>query len=670
MIACALIIAALTALYAASGGSGGAAKNVRAGGAFVEIFADDSKLQKTLHKAKKDLEGFGNAISKIGFASLGGDVAQITLLGKALAEAVQHASGIGDLAKSLGSTTEEASRLQFAFESVGVSAEEFTRMAEGMQQKILAAARDGNEGFAQLGLSARQLMRLPLQKQLEAIGQAFGRFNDDAAKSELAAQIFGNNWQRALRLVEGGPEKLAEALGEADRAGVALSKEQVAQAREIESAWHTTVATLRQGFLEIGRALFGEADEVKRLAGEVRSFLNGITKYIRENKEMIVEVATGTATFIALDLALIGLGATITALGVLLGVASAALSGLGALLGFLLSPIGAFLAGFVAVGALVISQSDDAATAAGVMANTFEDHFSRIKAGFEEMAADAMESFNAITTYMRKGDMGAAFATTLAFLRLEWAKLTAYWTRQWVDFKGTFVDGWHDVGFAVSYIWESIGYSIKYTMLNVLNVVVKMFEYTIGQLVNKAAWLLEQVDMDETAAKLRAFTKSGGEAVAEMQRGLDKGYEEAVTDIGERRAKQQAESDKYRAAQNAGRDAEVEAAREELRKLTEGAKEDVKSIKPKSGEDAGASARRPGLGDIDFLPRATKGLFQGANNNFAAALGIGDDINRSMLRANEDTARNTADIREILAAGGGIKSEEAPRARTGDTVYR
>ena len=116
-------------------------QGIRAGRAFVELFADDSKLVRGLRQAERRLRAFGDSIRNFGF--------KLTALGSAmLAPLVASAKlfiGYGDqvakMAKRTGLSVEALSELQYAAGQSGVEVATLENGLRRMQRSIYDAGR-------------------------------------------------------------------------------------------------------------------------------------------------------------------------------------------------------------------------------------------------------------------------------------------------------------------------------------------------------------------------------------------------------------------------------------------------------------------------------------------------------------------------------------------------
>src|SRR5512133_3006131 len=100
------------------------ANGIRAGRAFVELFADDSKLARGLKNAQKKLEAFGSGIRHIGtrmMAAGGAVTAPLVAAAKAWADA---GANLALMSARTGIGVEALSALSYAAEVTGTSLED------------------------------------------------------------------------------------------------------------------------------------------------------------------------------------------------------------------------------------------------------------------------------------------------------------------------------------------------------------------------------------------------------------------------------------------------------------------------------------------------------------------------------------------------------------------
>src|SRR3990172_2143715 len=138
------------------------AQGIRAGRAFVELFADDTKLVRGLKAAERKLKAFGAGVRSIGtklFALGAGIIAPLVSASKVFAD---MGSDLVDMSQRTGTSVEALSELGYAAEQSGSDLATLEGGLRKMQKAIVAASngsKSAQESLARLGLSAEQLSR-------------------------------------------------------------------------------------------------------------------------------------------------------------------------------------------------------------------------------------------------------------------------------------------------------------------------------------------------------------------------------------------------------------------------------------------------------------------------------------------------------------------------------
>lgn len=436
---------------AARGGGGSGA--VRAGRAFVELFANDNKLYRSLDAAQARLKQFGAFAAKIGLTGTAAGGAALAPLAKTLTDAVTRGAKIDQLAKRFGTTTTEVSALAYAFETAGVTLEEFEGTIDGVRSKITAAA-DANEdviqGLASFRTNGRRLIDMPLEKQLDHLADAFTRITRESDQAEQAQSLFGASGLKMLEVIKRGSSALAERKAKAGPGGGLVSQEDATRSTNLLRAYTEAWQGVKYTVLEVGAALLPLGDGVGEASGKITTMLAGVRSWIDDNRETIQTTAKVAAVVTAGGVALVAFGAIISATGVVLGA--------------VVLPLKLVAAGVLAVGAAVgvakvavVGFFPELLLLAGIGATLVGVFADDLPAGFKSFAKDAGEAWDSVTAALGRGDIGAAARVGLALVTLEWAKATAYWTSAWNAFKSEFVDGWRDLYHAIAGGWAEIG---------------------------------------------------------------------------------------------------------------------------------------------------------------------------------------------------------------------
>ncbi|TYB83970.1 phage tail tape measure protein [Oceaniovalibus sp. ACAM 378] len=138
------------------------------------------------------------------------------------------------LAKSLGTTTTSMQVLARAGDLAGVSMQSIEQGTKDLYRRLSQAATGGGpaaDALKRLGLSARDLLKLPLDQRLGTINQALKDFIPEAQRASVAGKLFGEEGSIALARLD--PATIAQATEELKSFGFAISE---TDASKIEAA--------------------------------------------------------------------------------------------------------------------------------------------------------------------------------------------------------------------------------------------------------------------------------------------------------------------------------------------------------------------------------------------------------------------------------------------------
>lgn len=334
---------------------------VRAGRAYVEIFADSSKLASGLKAVGAKMQNLGGSISSVG-SGIAGAGAAIAGLGASVLAPMAAATNAfitaGDqlqkMAIRTGVGAEALSELSYAAAQSGTDLKTLeTGLARS--QRAITEANDGSKSmadtFARLGVNTRELASLAPDQQFQAIATAIAGISDPTERAARAMQIFGRSGTKLLPLMTDDMAKLRK---QAQELGITLTQEDADAAAKLGDAFDNVKTTISAAFLQVGAAV----------AGPLTAAADGITKitsaaavWVRENRSVVVTIgAIGAGlvvvggTVAAIGTGVIALGATITALGTVWATAGAAVSLLAAPFAGV-TALG--VAGFTAVAAII-----------------------------------------------------------------------------------------------------------------------------------------------------------------------------------------------------------------------------------------------------------------------------------------------------------------------------
>jgi hypothetical protein len=381
------------------------ASAIRAGRAFVELFAEDSALVRTLKANEKRLKDFANNIRNVGLGLAGVGAAIIAPLAVAAKTFANVGDSLDEMSQRTGVSVESLSQLQFGLDLAGSSLEGFEK-AVRKQQKTLAEAAGGSKSaqkaFTDLGLDWKQLQQLSPEEQFLAVADAISRIDDPGQRAAAALEVFGRGGAELLPLLTMGADGINKLKAEADGLGLTMSTKNAQAAAAFSDAMDTVAKVVRQIVITIGGAL---APVLTQVGQQFIAGLTAVQAWVAANQQVVNVVAAVAAGAVALGTALAGLGVATSALGSGIGVVAGAFTAVNSLLGgaiavvgALASPIGLLVAGLAALAAATIDWSgawtsikDFGASALETLAGGFSAVQQAAQPVFESIASHAAD---------------------------------------------------------------------------------------------------------------------------------------------------------------------------------------------------------------------------------------------------------------------------------------
>jgi hypothetical protein len=635
------------------------ASGIRAGRAFVELFADDRALVRGLRSAQQKLAAFGAAVRGLGTQMLAlgaGIVAPLALAAKSFADT---GSQLNDMAARTGVSVEALGELGYAAQQSGASLEDVEKAVRTMQRTITAATNGSDQAATALdriGLSAEALAGLKPEQQFAAIATALARIENPTERAAAAMGVLGKSGTTLLPMVG----DLAALRAEARRLGVVMSGGQAKLADDLGDAFDRVKASLQGVANAVGTAL---APVLLDLAAKVTGFLVGFREWIAQNQGLVVTILTvGAAVagigagLIALGLAVSGVSAGIGALASAASVAGTVISALGAVIGALFSPISLVIAGVAALGAVIVTQTTTGQQALGMLSG-----------GFQTLQADAVDAWGGIADALAAGDIGLAAKIVWATLKLEWERGTSFLLNFWdaavAGFAQIFASAWYGI--------QTVFWNVVYALADawdwVVGGITKAWNTAVGWIAGKLAQLLELVGLADKGLDLRIQTETD-----QKNAGVDQQRQQRSSARDKDLANLAAERDAVKAGISQDladkviqRDAGVEQARAELDAALAQAKQERTAVERKV-QGPGQQPVQVDLPDLDALRTSldqipatvtaeaqkldVTGSFSGAA---IGQLGVGDTTTERTAKATEETAKNTQRIARALEDGDG-----------------
>ena len=254
------------------GGSGGSSSAIRAGRAYVELTAKDAGLNQSLKRAAVQVAAFAKAtaiaIGGISIAIGGGLLASFKMV-------LDRFDAIKKASDRLGTTAEIWSALGYAIEQSGGSVEDLETGLKHLQKNLSAAADDGGEAqkaLDHLGVSADDLMNLPLDQQLKRVAEAMSDVKNPADRARYAMEIFGKSGTTLLPLMKDGAKGITDLMEEAGKVGSIVTSEQAANAERAGDAISRAWTAAKNTFMAVGAAILPSVDIIEKYSAKIVDF--------------------------------------------------------------------------------------------------------------------------------------------------------------------------------------------------------------------------------------------------------------------------------------------------------------------------------------------------------------------------------------------------------------
>lgn len=296
------------------------------GSLVVSLAMDTAKFTGDVGKASQQMARLTAEAGKIG-AALGASIGVgLKVIGGLVKESIDAADATAKMAQSLGTSTESLSQLTYAADLSGVSQEALaTSMGKLARQAADAASGSKTAGavFEAMGVQVTDANgSLKGTDQLLAeVADRFASYEDGAAKTALAQELFGKSGAQLIPLLNSGASGIDALKEEADRLGITLS----GPASKAAEAFNDNLSRLNAAKQGLGRQI------AQQLLPTLSNLTDGIFSTAKETDAFAraaTVAATGVKLLFSAGAVLIGVFKTVgDAIGGIAGAAVALFSG-------------------------------------------------------------------------------------------------------------------------------------------------------------------------------------------------------------------------------------------------------------------------------------------------------------------------------------------------------
>jgi len=195
-----------------------------------------SSLQRRMKSVGSSLRGATTSVAKWGAATVAAVGAAGAAFVKMRMEAVDN---IAKTADKLGVATDALVGLQHAAELSGMGTEQFNKSLQNLGVQVANAAKGTGiavRALDDLGLSAFELQKLPLDQQMFAVAKAMEGVELQSERARIAYELFGARGVGVLNMMKGGAENMKQMSEEAKKLGIAISRVDAAQIEQANDA--------------------------------------------------------------------------------------------------------------------------------------------------------------------------------------------------------------------------------------------------------------------------------------------------------------------------------------------------------------------------------------------------------------------------------------------------
>lgn len=423
---------------------------IRAGKAYVEIFADNSMLIKGLKQAEHVLKSFGTALSSTGLKMMGVGAAITLPLLKAAQSAGKMGDDLSDMATRTGMSVEALSAFSYAVSQTDGTMESFEKSIKTMEKNLFAVktgSRETASDFKQLGISVDDIKDKSPEAMFNLLASKIGSLKDPTERAGIALKIFGKAGTELLPLFAMGADGMSRLTDEARRLGLIMSTADANAASTFHDELNKLVKVLQMGMFRVGSALI---PVLRGVAEWVINVAVKLTEWIKQNKDLVVQILyLGTAILVG-GAALFAFGKTLTVISGMIGGFLATVKLIGSAVAAILSPFGILIAAITGLGIVFFKFTEYGAKALNWLGNQFS-----------ALSNDAKAAFNAIGAALANGNIGLAAEILWNTIKVAFLAGKVWLVKLWSSIPTFMLDAWSYALYGIRNAWaHTINYLI------------------------------------------------------------------------------------------------------------------------------------------------------------------------------------------------------------------
>lgn len=469
------------------------ANAIRAGLAYVELYADDKRLKQGLAGVAKSLKSWSVGIAGIGAATAGMGLAVEGGLGMAVRSFVATGDELEKMSLRTGMSVEQLSLLSYAAGQSDASLQDVAVAARHMATFMLEA----NSGSAEatriletLGMRFEDIRKIHPDVLFQKFGKAIADLPLNTMERNAAAvKVFGRGGLSLIPMLK----ELDSLLDEGQKLGLVVSAEDAHNAVELGDAWDRLVKTFKAGVFAIGASL---GPDLKNALDITLGISTGVLKWVQENRELAKTIALIAGGLTAIGGLAVGLGVSIAVISA--GISSGILPGIA---------LAAAFWGAIAGSVYLIYRNS----------TQLQNLWSDLVSGFGP-------AWEGIIKAVKHGELQLAFDILMTQVQLTWVQKLGFLERRWARASATIANVWSDLTTSLRDAWDIVVFAMSNVFGGFMSYLGKEFmklqAMVIGLL--KLASLVGGEEFKKLAAAAEALAQTPEAAAAGTRAILEK----------------------------------------------------------------------------------------------------------------------------------------------------
>ncbi len=279
------------------------AGDIRAGRAFVEIFAKDSEAMKAINRMETRLKSLGDSAKRVGL----GMAATGAAISAPMMVAARQFAAFGDtlnkMSARVGVSAQALSELKFAAEQSGTNIDGLEKAVRKMQQNIGKSTQTAEfvKSLDAVGMKLSELRSMNPEAQFTAITSAIGKIGDPTRRAAAAMEFFGKSGTSLLPML-GNIDALRE---EAQALGITMSDKTAQQAADLTDAMNRVRRSMESAMYAVGSAVSGP---IIALSHDMALAAKSAGEWAKENPELFRSMLLVGTAVSAAGVAIVGIG--------------------------------------------------------------------------------------------------------------------------------------------------------------------------------------------------------------------------------------------------------------------------------------------------------------------------------------------------------------------------